>query len=65
MLNKKDLQKLKKLLKMVEFIELKYDSLANETKEFLKNEFSNGETKMHLYSFDRNITDAIRDIENK
>jgi len=65
MINKKDLIKLRKLLKNIEEIELEYDDLTPETQDFLQNKFTNNGTKIHLYEFDRNITDAIREIMDK
>ncbi len=60
MLNKGDLNLLEKILKKTEELELLYDGLSENTQDFLLNEY-NGETKIHLYNFDRNITDAIRE----
>lgn len=60
--NRKDLRKLKSLLSKIEKIELQFDSLTQETKSFLEEEFVKGTTKGHLYNFDRNITETIREI---
>jgi hypothetical protein len=60
--NRKDLPKLKSLLNQVEKLELQYDSLTEETKTFLQDEF-HGQTKIHLYNFDRNITDTIKEFQ--
>ena len=57
--NRKDLVKLKSLLNKVEILESAFDGLDEETQTFLREEF-HGETKLHLYEFDRNITDTIR-----
>jgi hypothetical protein len=61
--NRKDLVKLKSLLSKCEQLESAFDGLKDETKTFLREEFT-GETQLHLYQFDRNITEAIRMIKN-
>lgn len=61
--NRKDLVKLKSLLNKVEILESAFDGLTDETKTFLREEF-HGETQLHLYQFDRNVTEAIRMLKN-
>lgn len=61
--NRKDRMKLKRLLRMVDDLETQYQTLHPDTKDALLNDF-HGETELHLLCFNRNITDALKIIEN-
>jgi len=59
--NRKDLRKLRALRGQVEKIESCYQGMTQETKDFLREEFT-GETELHLSRFDDNLRDCEYEI---